>query len=90
MKFLSTYSQPCSKLGGSHSHCPVIWRNATSGCASSLSPASWAKRAFCPRQTWKIKIDIGKVSGDLPPEQQRQLLEIAPVLTEAIRKRTRA
>ncbi len=34
--------------------------------------------------------DIGKVFGDLPPEQQKQLLEITPVLTEAIRKRTAA
>lgn len=30
--------------------------------------------------------DIGKVFGDLPTEQQKQLLEITPVLTDAIRK----
>jgi len=34
--------------------------------------------------------DIGKVFGDLSPEQQKQLLEITPVLTEAIRTRTAA
>jgi DNA-binding MarR family transcriptional regulator len=34
--------------------------------------------------------DIGKVFGDLSPEQQKQLLEITPVLTDAIRKRTAA
>lgn len=34
--------------------------------------------------------DIGKVFGDLSTEQQKQLLEITPVLTDAIRKRTGA
>jgi DNA-binding MarR family transcriptional regulator len=34
--------------------------------------------------------DIGQVFGDLSPEQQKQLLEITPVLTDAIRKRTAA
>jgi MarR family transcriptional regulator, 2-MHQ and catechol-resistance regulon repressor len=41
--------------------------------------------------SWQqYQTDIGKVFGDLPPEQQKQLLEITPVLTDAIRKRTAA
>jgi DNA-binding MarR family transcriptional regulator len=34
--------------------------------------------------------DIGTVFADLPTEMQKQLLEITPVLTDAIRKRTAA
>jgi len=38
--------------------------------------------------TWQqFRSDIGSVFGDLPVEQQKQLLEIAPVLTDALRER---
>jgi DNA-binding MarR family transcriptional regulator len=41
--------------------------------------------------SWKQhQTDIGRVFGDLSPEHQKQLLEITPVLTNAIRKRTAA
>jgi DNA-binding MarR family transcriptional regulator len=41
--------------------------------------------------SWKQhQMDIGRVFGDLSPEHQKQLLEITPVLTDAIRKRTAA
>jgi DNA-binding MarR family transcriptional regulator len=35
-----------------------------------------------------MRNEIGLVFGDLPVEQQRQLLEITPVLTEALRRRS--
>lgn len=38
--------------------------------------------------TWhQFRNDIGSVFGDLPVEQQEQLLEITPVLTDALRER---
>lgn len=41
--------------------------------------------------TWqKYRADIGAVFADLPAEQQKQLLEITPVLTAALRRRTQA
>jgi DNA-binding MarR family transcriptional regulator len=39
--------------------------------------------------TWQqFQADIAAVFGDLTEEQQRQLLDITPVLTQALRKRT--
>lgn len=40
--------------------------------------------------SWKHQADIGKVFGDLSPEHQKQLLEITPLLTDALRKRAAA
>jgi MarR family transcriptional regulator, 2-MHQ and catechol-resistance regulon repressor len=53
----------------------------------SLTKAGAAQQKLSWQQH---QTDIGKVFGDLSPEQQKQLLEITPVLTDAIRTRTAA
>ncbi len=53
----------------------------------SLTKAGLAQQKLSWQQH---QADIGKVFGDLSVEQQKQLLEITPVLTDAIRKRTSA
>jgi DNA-binding MarR family transcriptional regulator len=41
--------------------------------------------------TWQqFQADIAAVFGDLPAEQQKQLLDITPSLTQALRRRTAA
>jgi DNA-binding MarR family transcriptional regulator len=43
------------------------------------------------RLTWQqFQVDIAAVFGDLTEDQQRQLLDITPVLTQALRRRTNA
>ncbi len=45
--------------------------------------------AALQRLTWdEHQADIGSVFGDLDPDQQKQLIDITPVLTEALRRRT--
>ena len=41
----------------------------------SWSPASWARRAFSPREAWKIEIDFDKRQGQV--EEQRALPRLA-------------
>lgn len=61
--------------------------NPADGRSTVLSLTS-AGRGHLEANWLQFQASIGEAFGDLPPEQQQQLLAITPVLTQALRNRT--